>query len=352
MSTIGPERAAKLSAELQSKLPLDQAQHHALVIENDLAGRVVLAVLWTQRSQLTVHLVTDEPTASHIRDLKAALETVRNPPNVQLIDLHSAQQLAATTTPLIWALDPERTTQQMHSQIEKRSRDSTLTPLFTGFEALDGKSPDQTKPLHELLMRDVISHHARFLNFFGDRFNPQNLYERSKYPQWLTLPQDFDAAVPQIWNTLVDPTGHVVDRSEFSGPLQLPGEYLTTGARLEVDFSPLGNIFASTSDLTIDCDSLCDHHGIQLQVHRNDKLVHAVDIASGERQLKLPLAGVRPSEVVSVSVAVVQDHSTSDNCSVNLRLTVHPSGTHAQPNLITRIRAWLAGLPRRRRRGA
>ena len=215
MSTTGHDRAANLTAELQNKTPLDQALHYNLVMENDLTGRAVLAVLWAHRSQLTVHIVTEEPTASYVRALKTALETVRNAPGVHLIDHSRAHQLAAASSPLIWAVDRERTEQHTRATLEERFPDATLTPLFTGFDALDDNLPDQRHPLHELVLRDAIDNHARFLNFFGDRFNPLDLYERSKYPQWLTPPEDFDAALPQLWCRLVESDGSLISRRQL-----------------------------------------------------------------------------------------------------------------------------------------
>ena len=350
VSTIGPERAANLTAELHRKLSLDQALHYDLVIENDLTGRAVLAVLWAHRSLLTVHIATDEPTASAVQALKAALETVRNAPAVQLITPHRAHQLVAGSKPLIWAIDGERTDQDLRTTLQDRDPASTVMPLCAGFEALEGNRPDQRHPLHELVLRDVIHQHARFLNFFGDRFNPLDLYERSKYPQWLTPPKDFDAALPQFWCRLVGPDDSVLNRREFLGTLEFQPDEIRRGNRLEVDFTALGKMFTTVSDLTISCaTSSCDHAGLQLHVHRNNKLVHASDIAPGQPVLNVPLRGLRARDSVRAAVVVTQEPLNHPaTCVIDLQVGISPPDTDAKPSELARLRTWVAALAFRR----
>lgn len=347
MSTIGPERAAKLTAELQSRLPLEQTQHYDLVIENDLAGRAVLAVLWQHRSQLTVHIVTEEPAAQHVVALASGLQTVRNAPESFVISPDDAHRIAASSERLIWGVDIDRTDEHTQITLDQRAPEETLRPLFTGFDTFQDRRPDQTQPADELILRDVIRDHARFLNFFGDRFNPQDLYERSKYPHWITQPEGFDAALPQVWTRSIDPDGAVVDRSEFTGTLQLGDTEMKKDSRLDVDFTPLGEIFNTTSDLTIALEhKLCSHRGLQVQVHRDHKLVHAIEMAPGGSFPDIRLSAVRPDSSLSVSVLATQDHPlASTSCTLQLQLMVLPAGTHPVPSMLARIKAWLTGVP-------
>ncbi|OAV63116.1 hypothetical protein [Enteractinococcus helveticum] len=347
MSTIGPERAAKLTAELRSKLPLEQTQHYDLVIENDLAGRAVLAVLWPHRTQLTVHIMTTEPAAKHVAALTSGLKTVRNAPEVVVIAPDDAHRLAASER-LIWAVDIDRTDEPTRITLEQRAPEKTLSPFFTGFETLDVRRPDQMLPADELILRDVIRDHARFLNFFGDRFNAQDLYERSKYPFWITPPEGFDAALPQLWTQSIDPVGTVVERREFTGTLQLANDLMKQDSRVAVDFGPLGDIFNTTADLTVSVqNTLSGHRGLQFQVHRDHKLVHAIEMAPGESLPDIRLSAVRPDSSLSVSVLATQDHplASTTSCTLALQLMVLPAGTHPVPSMLARIKAWLTGVP-------
>src|SRR5699024_11224316 len=107
---------------------------------------------------------------------------------------------------------------------------------------------------------------------------------------------------------------------------------------------PLGKIFTDVADLTIACDSYPgNHEGLQLQIHRNDKLVHAVDLAPGETPLEFPLSGLQPSELLRVAVVAVQGQpASSQDPSVELRLIVEPHGTHPKPRPFSWFAAWLS----------
>lgn len=353
MATIGSETAAKMTAALQRKIPIDQTQHYDLVIENDLAGRAVLAVLWTHRAKLAVHIISHDPGAKHVTSLTTALQSVRDAPEVVVISPDDAHQLATSSERLIWAVDAQRTSERVKTILQDRVSDLTLTPLLIGFEVLNGCRPDQMQPGHELILRDVICEHARFLNFFGDRFNPQDLYERSKYPDWFTPPHGFDAALPQLWSQLMGADGTVLHRGKFSGTLHFEANEMLKGNRLVVELGSLGEIFQAGSELTVSLDTrLCVHGGLQLQEHCDQKRIQAINIVPGQSLPEIRFSAVRPGRSLSVSVIATQDHPVSqESCAIPLQLAVHPPGTHPTPNLRARFKAWFTGSVIRRQRG-
>lgn len=345
MGNIGSERAAQLAAQLQRKIPIDQPRHYDLVIENDLAGRAVLAVLWRYRSQLTVHLVTEEPTSAHVGALKTGLETVRNPPAVRLTDAPRASQLVATSHDLIWALLTDRSSAAIRATLAERAPERTSTPFSSGFAALDGGHPDQTQPCHELVLRDVIRAHARFLNFYGDRFHAQDLYERSKYPQWFTPPTGFTAALPQLWCQTITPEGEVLQHREFTGTVLLEPDPNAPGARVQVNFGRIVEELGKPVDVTLSLTTPepWQANALHLQVHRNQKLVHTFETSAAEVQRDIDLSRVKPGTDVLLTLRVEpQSVAVQQACSVEVHFSVHPQGTHGHATVFSRVKSWLA----------
>lgn len=227
--------------------------------------------------------------------------------------------------------------------LAQRPLQKTSTPLFTGFESLDGARPNQTQPAHELLLRDVIQTQARFLNFFGDRFNSQDLYQRSKYPSWLTPPEGFNAAVPQLWAHLADADGTVLWHREFSGTLQSKVAETQVGHRLNLELTALSEVFNTPVDLTFSLGSQRPiRNGLQFQIHRNNQLVQAHNLEPGKTSWRFEVSALQPGEALAVCVVVMHDAPAAPaGYALTLQTVVHPPGTHPAPSVLSRLKAWL-----------
>ncbi len=342
MGAIEADTAGTFTAELQGKMPLDKTAHYDLVLENDLAGRAALAILWTRRTQLTIHVITDEPTPQHVLAFKSALESVRNAPSVQLIDPHRAVQLAVTSEHLIWAVEADRTENHRHVTLSERLPEHTLTPFLTGFDALDDLHPDQRRPFHEFVLREVIQEHARFLNFFGDRFNPQDLYERFKYPEWFTPAEGFSAALPQLWCHTVDADGTELARQPFSGTLQYEPQKTAASTWVRVDFGPVLTMLDAGADLTLSLSTsaAASPEGMRIQVLRDHTIEYDSKNVTGRLPRDLRLRDIQPDSTLTVALSPDQEHSESEPGAIHIRLTVHPHGTHPAPSIFSRLRTW------------
>src|SRR5699024_622120 len=105
----------------------------------------------------------------------------------QIISRREATAIAQGTGNLVWAVDKSRTPAAAVEILSKRDTETTWLPFFEPYEALEIKHAKHTP--HELALLDIIREHARFLNFFGDRFNSKDLYQRAKYPSWFNPPR-------------------------------------------------------------------------------------------------------------------------------------------------------------------
>src|SRR5690625_8021205 len=56
MDQTEPANAAALTAELKKRMPIARTPHYDVVFENDLPGRVALAILWRHRQHLTMQI--------------------------------------------------------------------------------------------------------------------------------------------------------------------------------------------------------------------------------------------------------------------------------------------------------
>lgn len=319
------------------------------MLENDLAGRAALSILWSNRDQLHIYLVTEDPLDRNVAALRSGLATVRTPPEVEMISPAAAEELAASDRLLIWAVTAERTSAEIQQILQHRAPHTTYVPYAQPLESLSGRHPDQTEPAHEVILRDIIHRHARFLNFYGDRFNPRDLYERTKYPRWFTAPQEFRAAIPPLTRTTAAADGTITQREEFTGLLQLAPEDVRTNHRVTVDLTPiLSSVEDPSFDLTLHLQN--DYMNPQaagalaIEVHDDNGLFQRFDIATSPTSLDLPLREVRPTSFLRVSVGSLKDNprnSWSVASRTSVALTIHPPGTHPAPRLVTRAKSWL-----------
>ena len=342
-------RVSETVTQLKQRLSIASGQRYDFVLENDLAGRAALSILWSKRDQLHIYLVTEDPLDRNVAALRTGLTTVRTPPKVEVISPMAAEELAASDKPLIWTLTTEQTSAQIQEILQHRAPCTTYVPYAQPLEFLSGRHPDQTDPAHELILRDIIHRHARFLNFYGDRFNPRDLYERTKYPRWFTAPQEFRAAIPPLTQITAAADGTITQREEFAGLLQLAPDDVRTDHRVTVDLTPiLSSVEDPSFDLTLRLQN--DYLNPQaagtlaIEVHDDNGLFQRVDIATSPTSLDLPLSDVRPTNTLSVSVVSLKDNprnSWSVASRTSVALTIHPPGTHPTPRLVTRAKSWL-----------
>lgn len=335
--------------QLKQRLSISTRQQYDFVLENDLAGRAALSILWSNRDQLNIYLVTEDPQERNVAALCSGLATVRTPPEVEMVSPAAAEELTATDRLLIWAVTAERTSVEVQQILQHRAPHTTYVPYAQPLESLSGRHPDQTEPSHELILRDIIHRHARFLNFYGDRFNSRDLYERTKYPRWFTAPQGFTAAIPPITQVTVAADGTTTQREEYTGLLQLAPDDVRTNHRVTVDLTPiLRSVEDPSFDLTLHLQN--DYMNPQaagalaIEVHDDNGLFQRFDIATSPTSLDLPLSAVRPANALSVSVVSLKDNprnSWSVASRTSVTLTIHPPGTHPTPRLVTRAKSWL-----------
>jgi hypothetical protein len=335
--------------QLKQRLTISPGQRYDFVLENDLAGRAALSILWSNRDQLNIYLVAEDPQDRNVAALRSGLTTVRTPPEVEMISPAAAEELAASDRPLIWAVTAERTPVEVQQILQHRAPHTTYVPYAQPLDSLSGRHPDQTEPSHELILRDIIHRHARFLNFYGDRCNPRDLYERTKYPRWFTAPQEFTAAIPPITQVTAAADGTITQREEFTGLLQLAPDEVRTNHCVTVDLTPiLSSIEEPSFDLTLHLQN--DYMNPQaagalaIEVHDASGLLRRFDIATSPTSLDLPLSAVRPANALSVSVVSLKDNprnSWSVASRTSVTLTIHPPGTHPTPRLVTRAKSWL-----------
>lgn len=358
MDQTEPTSAPALTAELKNRMPTARTQHYDVVLENDLPGRVALAVLWQYRQQLTVHLISDDPSEQHIRAFRSGLETVRNAPQVQVVSSQDTQWLAAAADRLIWAVHAEQTSPEIQATLQKRDPNTTAAPFLTPLTALGRAYPNQLDPAHELVLRDVIRQLARFLNFYADRHHPQDLYERSKYPAWLTPPEGFTTAIPTIRAVTATADGTVLGSNEFTGTLTLETAHILNGQRTSVEFAPVCAAFDQRFDVTLEIRN--DYVNpvaagtLEIQLQHNRKTMRTFDVATTAAQVQIPVAGLTPRSTLSVAVVALKDNpkvSWSNASQTQVRLTVHPKDTHLAPNVISRAATRLKRAAQRRRQG-
>lgn len=358
MDQTEPANAAALTAELKKRMPIARTPHYDVVFENDLPGRVALAILWRDRQHLTMHLLSDDPSEQHIRALTSGLATVRNAPQIQVVSSQDAERLAAAADRLIWAVHAERTSPETQETLQNRDPKTTAAPFLTPLTALGHAYPNQLDPAHELVLRDVIRHQARFLNFYADRHQPQDLYERSKYPAWLTPQEGFTAAIPTIQAVTTTADGTVVGSNEFTGTLALETADILCGHRASIEFASVCAVLDQRFDVTLeirnDYVNPAAAGTLEVQLQRNQKTVHTFDVAITATQVQIPLAGLTPRSTLSVAVVALKDNpkvSWSKASQTQVRLTVHPKGTHPVPNVISRAATRLKRVAQRRQRG-
>lgn len=348
-----------VATQLKERLPLPTERQYDLILENDLTGRAALAMLWPNREQLAIHLVTDDPKDRNAHALQSALATVRNPPTVQILSAEAAAEVAWTSQRLVWAVASDRTNASVQTTLRQRDAATTYLPYANPLAAFEGQHPDQTDPAHELLLRDVIREHTAFLNFFGDRFNPKDLYERSKYPRWFTPPPGFSAAIPPLAYTTTARNGTVVDSEDFVGTLQLDSQHLLTDHRAQVEFAPIIEAVESgscdaTLHLSNDYTNPNGTGALSLEIHHNGILYAQFDVATNAPKLQVPLRAISSGDTLTLSVVAHRDNPKSSwaiASRTDIQLAVHPSGTHPAPPLLTRTKSWLRRIRRRLQKG-
>lgn len=351
--------ASDTAAQLKQRLPNQLEHRYNFVLENDLAGRAALSILWPHRGQLNIHLVTQNPDEHSISAMRSAFTSVRTPPTVDVVVPTAVRELVSTQQPLIWAVTSERSDATVRALLAQRAPGLTHFVYSEPLDALSGQHPDQTDPSHEIVLRDIMHQHARFLNFFGDRLDPRDLYERSKYPDWFTPPPNFTAPIPPITSSIIDADGSIEHQDEFGGVLQLAPEQVKTNHRTTVSFQPvLNSMEAASFDLSLQVHNaydnprgagalaieICDHHGLYGQF----------DIATSPSNLVIPFRAVDSGNDLTVSVVSLRDNprdSWSAASRTNVALTVLPVGTHPIPSLGARTRSWLQRTFQRRQGG-
>lgn len=346
--TLNTKSVSNAATELLQRLPLENHQQYDFVFENDLAGRAALAVLWRHRQQLELSLVTDEPADRSILALQSAILAVRNPPRIRLVSAAEAIELARTSTRLVWALLHHRTSPAVYAALNRRNKD-TFVPYAVPLAALGDQHPDQTDTAHELLLRDTIRECAGFLNFFGDRYNPFNLYERSQFPRWFTPPPEFNPVLPPLGYATIAPDGTRLDGGEFTGSLQLATQHVRTDHRIQIDLGPMLECcdigsYDATVQLNNEYSDPAGSGVLAIEVHHNYKRYARWDVATTPAQLQLPIRAVRSGDTLLVAVTALRDNpkpSWSQASRTNINLHIHPRGTHRVPNIVTRAKSWL-----------
>lgn len=347
---FGSHNVAPMTEALTARLPVPTTCDTQLVMENDLAGRAALAILWRYRSQLTVHLVTNNPQERNIRAMQSGISSVREAPEVRLISFDDAAVLPSHKTNVVWALAADRTAAATREALAARSADTTFAPYLEVFSALDEQYPDQTIARHELLLRDIIGNHASFLNFFGDRFNPNDLYERSKYPVWIDPPEGFVAGLPRLAQVTTAADGTLIEAADFDGDLALDSENILEGVRVVVELGPILEVLdGQPHDLVITlANAYFNPNGggaLAIQVHRDDKIVSSVDVATSDAREQIKLTGLTTGTRVGVSVVVLKDNpkrSWAKATQTALHLTITAASQH--PKWPHRAKAWLQRL--------
>ena|GEM_PF-1746353 len=336
-------------AQLKHRLPPPTDQRYDVVLENDLAGRAALAMLWNHRDRLNIYLMTTDPTDRNVVSVQSALATVRNPPVVRIVSAQAAREVSDTSKPLVWAVLPDRTDAVLQTLLQQRESQSTHIVYAEPLVAFQDRQPDQTDPAHELILRDVIYQHAGFLNFFGDRLNPQDLYERAKYPRWFRPPLDFSAAIPSVVSSTIAPDGSLVDTDTFTGTLQLAAPHVQTGYRVEVHFA---SVLESLEDPSYDIVAHLRNDyvnpnaagALTIEIEHDHGINETFDIATAPAQLQLPMRAVRPGATLTIAVVAQRDNprpSWSVASRTAIELEIHPAGTLPAPSLKTRAKSWL-----------
>ena len=342
--------SAAMARELQARLPSAPTQPFHVVIENDLLGRAALAILWQYRNDMILYLLSDHPPQDHIAALLSGIETVRAAPKIQILSSRAAIALAQGAGNLVWAVDMSRTAAAAVEILSERNAETTWLPFFEAFEALEHKYAKHTR--HELALRDIICEHARFLNFFGDRFNPKDLYQRAKYPSWFRPPEDVSAAIPTVQQT-TSVNGHVLDRTEFTGTLQLPADQPLSDCSAVVE---LGPIFQALETSKYDAVLTVRHFrgdlpvrgACMVQVHRGKDLVASVDVGTDCVEVEVPLPVVTAATELSVSLTAQSEDPSAVGTDTNaayINLAILPRGTYWRARYI--LKTWVQRLRRR-----
>lgn len=347
-----------LTDELHTRLPAAAQEPTMLILENDLIGRAVLALLWHQRSDLRVYLVTSDTDNSSAEAVRSGITTVRHAPHVQVVSNEQAAQLIDEHAALIWALAPHRTAPDVAQSLQNSNADTTFLPYFEPFQALDQQHPDQSVPAHELALRDLIGRHAQFLNFFGDRYNPRDLYERSKYPPWLNPPAGFVAGIPRLACNIYGVQADRIATDDFDGVLRLSVAHMLQGHRATVEFGSLFDIFDNAKhDATLRVRNAYSNQSgsgmLAIEVHHEGKLVTAIDVATSPPEVEVPVARVRRGASLTVSIVALEDNpkiSWARATTTSVHLGVHQVGKHSLGRIRKRVRAWLKRVRGRRQR--
>jgi len=339
-------------AQLKHRLPPPTDQRYDVVLENDLAGRAALAMLWNHRERLNIYLMTADPIDRNVESLCSALSTVRNPPAVRIVSPNTAREFTDTFKPLVWTVLPDRTDAGLQTMLRQRENQNTHIVYAEPLGAFQNRQPDQTNPAHELILRDIIHQHAGFLNFFGDRFNPQDLYERAKYPRWFRPPLDFSAAIPSVVSSTIGPDGSIVDTEDFTGTLQLAASHVQTGYRVEVQLAP---VLESLEDPSYDIVAHLRNDyvnpnaagALMIEIENDYGIAETFDIATAPAQLQIPMRAIRPGATLTIAVVAQRDNprpSWSVASRTDIELEIHPAGTLPAPSMKTRVKSWLRRL--------
>lgn len=335
MASMGHQTAEQLAEDLATQLVPYCTQPVDLVLENDLAGRAILAACWPARHKLTVYLLTDVPEADSTQKLIAGLLDVTNPPVVHCMTADDVVRLITSEQQLIWAVLPDRTSPAARAVLQQRTVDTVVTPWSDTQLALDGDTPEPNLPGHERVLRDVIGYHAPFLNFFGDRHNPQDLYERTRYPAWFTPPPGFAGGLPQLHSqhggAPCAESADIPSPTVFTGTLEIE-EGAEGQSMVRVNFGPVLEAIGATCDVTVRLrpSAALD---TKICVVRGARRVHKIPDPTGELA-EVHCAAVKPGTVIRVIV------TGSAGTLVEAHLAVHPLGTHRQPGIIQRMLYW------------
>lgn len=352
---IRSEVVAATTDELLTRIPIATDQQIVVVLENDLLGRAILALLWDQRSNLTVYLVGDDQERN-MQSLRSGIAGVRNAPQVQVFTTLEAAELTAGDAALVWAVQAQRTEPDLAKRLQDRGAQITFVPFFEPFETLGNQLPVQTAASHELVLRDIIRDHAPFLNFYGDRFNPKNLYERSRYPHWIIPPEDLVVGIPQLTRRTYDAQSKVLETAEFDGSLDLAAALILQDHRATVELGPVFEVLGTTPhDVTLEFSNVyvnpAAHGALALQVHRNGRLVTSIDVATTEKDVAVAIPGVRSGTRLSATVLALKDNpkkSWEQATTTQVRIRLHPKGTHPAQGFTSRAKAWVQRRLQRR----
>lgn len=356
----GVDCVAAMTQELRCRLPNPSDQQTKLILENDLVGRAILALLWPHRCHLSVYLVSEDPSDRHVLAVREGLVAVRQAPEVAIVSRCDAVDLVADEHTVIWALEQQRTPSGLDQALRSRSVDATFLPFFEPFQALGEQAPSQTVVEHELILRDMIRAYVPFLNFFGDRVHPQDLYERSKYPEWISPPEDFMAGLPQLHSVVRNAQSEVTATAVFAGTLALNASDVLQDQSVSVELGTVFDLFdAPCYDATVTiCNAYSNVAGqgtLAIEVHHDGKLVTSVDVASPQSEVQVPIGGISTGSSLTVSLVALKDNpktSWAQASATQVRLHVHPAGTYSVPRFGHRARMWLRRFTNRRPRVA